>query len=89
MKDQAVAGVLHQPFAPSEKEGRTVWALVGFGVFGLKQRPTPNPEKSRIMLLTRSHLTPSTTKLAELLRGLLYISISNSCSENCNCIPHK
>ena len=51
MKDQAVAGVLHQPFAPSEKEGRTVWALVGFGVFGLKQRPTPNPEKSRIMLL--------------------------------------
>ena len=68
VKDQAVAGVLHQPFAPSEKEGRTVWALVGFGVFGLKQRTSSDPEKSRIMLLTRNHLTPSTTKLAELLR---------------------
>ena len=36
VRDKAVAGVLHQPFAPSEKEGRTIWALVGFGVYGLE-----------------------------------------------------
>ena len=69
MKDQAVAGVLHQPFPPVEKEGRTVWALVGHGAVGLKHMdPSRDPEARRIMLLTRSHLTPSTTKLAELLR---------------------
>jgi len=54
----SVAGVVHQPFygydhLPTEKWGRTLWAIQGVGAFGLETRSPPADK--RIITTTRSH----------------------------------
>lgn len=58
-KGKAVAGVIQQPFFNYEKEkdmnkqGRTMWGVVGLGTFGI-ERINP-PENRCIVTTTRSH----------------------------------
>lgn len=53
----AVAGVVHQPFYKDadDKEGRTVWGIVGLGAFGISGISAPAEET--IITTTRSHGT--------------------------------
>lgn len=51
---KAVGGVIHQPYYEDKQKsslGRTLWALEGVGIHGLK--PTPPPIGKRIITTTR------------------------------------
>ena len=56
--DNAVAGVIHQPYynyetAIGDDMGRTLWGVTGIGVGGFE--PCSPPEGKRIITTTRSH----------------------------------
>lgn len=61
VKGQSVAGVVHQPFyklnvdSGPEKSytGRTIWALVGLGCYGIVSKPLP--EDKLVVTTTASH----------------------------------
>lgn len=54
---KAVAGVICQPYENYQNDpqprGRTIWAIVGLGVFGIKR--TDAPRDQLIIVTTRSH----------------------------------
>lgn len=50
-KGKAVAGVIHQPFNTSN--GRTLWGVVGLGMFGATVAPVP--QDRRIITTSKSH----------------------------------
>lgn len=61
VRDQAVGGVMHQPFwggSSEENAGRTIWGLQGFGVEGLPFAPKFNDPLPLIVTTSRSHSNP-------------------------------
>ena len=53
-----VAGVIHQPFNINEEPGRTVWGMVGLGVFGHSPVPLPRTTNPGLVIAaTRSHFS--------------------------------
>lgn len=57
VQGKAVGGVIHQPFfnynGSDSGLGRTMWGMIGLGVFGFSQ--VKPPEGQRILTTTRSH----------------------------------
>lgn len=61
VKGKAVAGIISQPYFNYQQRdgttelqlGRTIWGVVGMGVFGMET--TPPPEEQNIICTTRSH----------------------------------
>lgn len=53
-----VAGVIHQPFNIDKEPGRTVWGMVGLGVFGHSPIPLPRATNPGLAItVTRSHFS--------------------------------
>lgn len=53
VREQAVGGVIHQPYWGGKAGGRTIWGLEGLGVRGLSP---PSPSASPLVITTsRSH----------------------------------
>ena len=69
-KNQPVGGVIHQPYYnyQNNKEGlgRTLWGIPGVGVGGFK--PIAPPEGKRLLVTTRSHMTPVVQQALEALK---------------------
>jgi len=67
---EAVAGVIHQPYWNYKEEGatlgRTLYGLVGAGVYGIK--PVAPPLGQRIVTTTRSHSTGLVSDALEILK---------------------
>lgn len=59
-KNRAVGGVVHQPYynyqSNSGTLGRTLWGIPGLGVGGFQ--PVPPPKDKKVVVTTRSHMTP-------------------------------
>ena len=53
-RGKAIAGVIHQPF--NTDNGRTLWGVVGLGMFGAKFAEDI-PTSRRIITTTKSHST--------------------------------
>lgn len=69
-KNQPVGGVIHQPYYNYQNNkdglGRTLWGIPGVGVGGFK--PLPPPEGKRLVVTTRSHMTPVVQQALEALK---------------------
>lgn len=69
-KNQPVGGVIHQPYYNYKKNdgglGRTLWGIPGVGVGGFK--PIAPPEGKRLVVTTRSHMTPVVQQALEALK---------------------
>lgn len=70
-KNHPVGGVIHQPYYNYKNEshgglGRTLWGIPGVGVGGFK--PTAPPEGKRLLVTTRTHMTPVVQQALEALK---------------------
>nr|CAH0103015.1 unnamed protein product [Daphnia galeata] len=69
-KNRPVGGVIHQPYYNYKNDkaglGRTMWGIPGIGVGGFK--PLPPPEGKRLVVTTRSHMTPVVQQALEALK---------------------
>jgi len=69
-KNRPVGGVIHQPYYNYKNDkaglGRTMWGIPGIGVGGFK--PIPPPEGKRLVVTTRSHMTPVVQQALEALK---------------------
>lgn len=70
VNEQPVAGVIHQPYYKSVKEGgklgRTIWGLQGAGVGGFTPAPPPD---ALIITTTRSHSNPIVEKALSVMNA--------------------
>ena len=67
---RAIGGVVHQPYfnykGNSGSLGRTLWGINGIGVGGFQ--PLPPPDNKKIVVTTRSHMTPIVQKALDALK---------------------
>ncbi|VDN53586.1 unnamed protein product [Dracunculus medinensis] len=69
-KGRPIAGIVHQPYYGKDGGGRTVWAVVGVGVHGIK---ISNEQKERVVVTTKNHSTALVVEALDALKskGLL------------------
>lgn len=65
-KGRAIAGVIHQPYYGDNQIGRTIWAIVGVGTYGID---IVGESKEKIVVTTRSHSTKMVTDALEALKN--------------------
>jgi len=79
--DDAVAGVIHQPFygykESDDSMGRTLYGVVGAGVGGAL-KPQPPPEGQRIIATSRSHSSPQIRATVEALKPTEIIGVGGA-----------
>ncbi|CAD5211428.1 unnamed protein product [Bursaphelenchus okinawaensis] len=63
-KGRSVGGVIHQPFYGNN--GRTIWGIVGVGTYGVH---VLKATEKKVIVTTRSHLTPQVTRALDTLKG--------------------
>uniref|UniRef100_F1KW65 3'(2'),5'-bisphosphate nucleotidase 1 n=1 Tax=Ascaris suum TaxID=6253 RepID=F1KW65_ASCSU len=71
-KGRSVAGVIHQPYWGENQIGRTIWAIVGAGAYGID---IVREKSERVVVTTRSH---SSTTVAEALQALKKCGLADS-----------
>ena len=74
VEGKPVAGVIHQPFygsaagLPARQQGRTVWGMLGIGVRGIEQQPSPSHGGLRLAV-SRSHYAGTVERVTENLQA--------------------
>ena len=74
VEGKPVAGVIHQPFygsaagLPARQQGRTVWGMLGIGVRGIEQQPSPSHGGLRLAV-SRSHYAGTVERVTKNLQA--------------------
>lgn len=64
VNNEAVAGVIYQPFW--QKRGRAIWGLVGYGIGGFELKELA--QNNKVYVTTRSHYDENINKFIDCLK---------------------